>query len=338
MWLVAAVRIAGSASASGLERYSDTRPHMGVLVTIVLYAPDAVTANRGFEAAFGRFEQLNGVLSDYDSSSEALRLCAAAPTERGIRVSDDLWQVLSLSQQLSRQTGGAFDVTVGPVTKLWRRARRRREMPPEDRLAEARRAVGFSLVHLDEREHTVRLARTDMRFDFGGIAKGYAADEALRTLRERNIPAALVNASGDIAAGEAPPDSRGWKIGIAPLAANGPPSRFVYLTNAGIATSGDAFQYVEIEGRRYSHIVDPRSGLGLSTRSSVTVIAPDATQADGVASAISVLGPQEGIAILKKMCRVFALVVVAEGGEIRTYTSPDFPEADTLTDLTRKTE
>jgi thiamine biosynthesis lipoprotein len=335
-WLAAAGGIAGSASASGLERYSDTQPHMGVLVTIVLYAPDRNTANRGFEAAFARFEQLDGVFSDYASSSEAMQLSSAAPMERGKAVSDDLWQVLLRAQDLSRRTGGAFDVTVGPVTKLWRRARRRREMPPEDRLLEARGAVGYAHVELDDRQRTVRLTRANMRLDFGGIAKGYAADEALRVLRKMEIHAALVNASGDIAVADAPPNSKGWKIGIAPLKAEGPPSRFLYMKNAGIATSGDAFQYVEIDGRRYSHIVDPRTGLGLSTRSSVTVIAPRGMQADGVASAVSVLGPREGIALAEKMCGVFALVVVAEGDKVRTHTSAGFPASEATVEGERR--
>jgi thiamine biosynthesis lipoprotein len=323
-WVAAAGGMFGSASAGGLERYDATEPHMGVSFTIVLYAADPETANRGFERAFARIEQLNGILSDYSSDSESLRLSAASPMDNGMPVSQDLWYLLHCAQALSRQSGGAFDVTVGPLTKLWRRAHRRRELPPSDRLEKARAAVGYRHVDLDDRQKTVRLTRPEMRLDFGGIAKGYAADQALKVLREMGMPRALVNASGDISAGDPPPEAKGWKIGVAPLEPGGPPSRFLRLANSGIATSGDAFQYVEIAGRRYSHIVDPRTGLGLTIRSSVTVIAPDGTTADSLASAISVLGPAAGLGLLEKTRGATALIVIEEDGKFRTVASPGF--------------
>jgi thiamine biosynthesis lipoprotein len=324
MCVVAAGGLTGLASAGGVERYSATEAHMGVPIHIVLYAPDRGTANRGFQAAFTRIERLNGILSDYSSDSEAMRLSAAAPMAAGVPVSDDLWQVLSRAQALSRQTGGAFDVTVGPLTKLWRRARRRGELPPQDRLEQARAAVGYALIELDPPRRAVRLRQPDMRLDFGGIAKGYAADEALKVLGELGLKQALINASGDIAAGDPPPDRQGWKIGVAPLEPGGPPSRFLTLTNAAIATSGDAFQYVELDGQRYSHIVDPRTGVGLAIRSSVTVIAPDCTTADSLASAVSVLGPEKGLELVDAMPGIAALMVVADGDKPRTFESRNF--------------
>jgi thiamine biosynthesis lipoprotein len=299
---------------------------MGVLFTLVLYAPDRDTANSGFDAAYARIRQLNGVLSDYDSRSEARRLCAAAPHSQGVQVSDDLWRMLSHAQRLSRRTDGAFDVTVGPLTKLWRRAHRRREYPPADRLAQARRAVGYRYVELDEQQRTVRLTRPDMRLDFGGLAKGFAADEALKVLRERGLDRALVNASGDIAAGQPPPGKSGWKIGVAPLEPGGAPSRFLVLFDAAIATSGDAFQFVEIDGTRYSHIVDPRTGEGLRSRSSVSVIARDGTTADGLASAVSVLGPEKGMRLIEETRDTAAFIVVQENDKVRTLASQRFGE------------
>jgi thiamine biosynthesis lipoprotein len=294
---------------------------MGVPFTIVLYAQDRAAANRGFDAAFARIEGLGDVFSDYDATSEAMRLCASAPHSEGVPVSEDLWKVLARARALSRRTGGAFDVTVGPLTKLWRRARRRREFPPNDRLEEARNAVGYQLIQLDETNRRVRLTRADMRLDFGGIAKGYAADEALKVLRAKGIEQALVNASGDIAAGRPPPGKAGWKVGVAPLELDGPPSLFLRLANAGIATSGDAFQYVEIAGRRFSHIVDPRTGLGLARRSSVSIIASDCATADSLASAVSVCGPENGLPLVENTPGGAAFIVVLENGKVRTVAS-----------------
>ena len=149
-------------------------------------------------------------------------------------------------------------------------------------------------------------------------------------LKSLGIHRALVNASGDIAIGDAPPDQTGWKIGIAPLEANGSPSRFLLMDNCGIATSGDLWQHVEIDGQRYSHIVDPRTGLGLRGRTSVTVVAPDCMTADALASSISVQGPEDGIALIESYPRSSAMVVYRQSGETRTVTSRRFTDLPTV--------
>jgi len=318
---------ARTAEGDGL-RYEARRPAMGSLVTIVVYAPNAGAAQRALDAAFERIEQINGIFSDYDSSSEALRLSHAAPMARPQPVSPEMWTVLEHALRLSQQTDGAFDVTVGPLTRLWRRARRRHQLPSNERLRAALAAVGYQHVRLDPGARAVQLLVPHMRLDFGGIAKGFAADEAIRTLRAQGIRRALVNAGGDIAMGDPPPGSPGWRIGIAPLEPNKPPSRFLRLANCGIATSGDAWQAVEIDGKRYSHIVDPHTGIGLVDHSSVTVLAPDCMTADSLASALSVLGPRRGIALIDRTCGAACLIVRVEDGQVRTYESQRFPSGE----------
>jgi len=160
-----------------------------------------------------------------------------------------------------------------------------------------------------------------MRLDLGGIAKGYAADEALRVLRKSGINRALVDAGGDIALGNPPPEKPGWRIGIAPLEADGPPSQVLLLSRVAVATSGDTWQYVQIGSRRYSHLVDPRTGLGLTDHSSVTVIAPEGITADGLASAVSVLGPEKGLKLVEATPGTAAFIVRAPEGKVQTYQS-----------------
>ena len=138
-----------------------------------------------------------------------------------------------------------------------------------------------------------------MRLDLGGIAMGYAVDETLKLLRERGISRALVDASGDIGVGDPPPGKLGWTIGVVPLSAEGTPSKQICLANAAVSTAGDAFQHVDIDGKRYSHIVDPHTGLGMTDRSAVTVIAPDCTTADGLDTAVIALGPRAGLALVE---------------------------------------
>ena len=197
-----------------------------------------------------------------------------------VKVSDDLFAVLEQAAAMSMASDGAFDATVGPVVQLWRLARRTQQMPDAKEFAEARSRVGWQKVQLDAKARTVKLLTPGMQLDLGGIAKGFAADEALKVLREKfGITSALVAASGDIACGDPPPGKDAWLVDIAPLARNQKPRR-LHLANAAVSTSGDLEQFVVINGVRYSHVLDPRTGLGLTGRNSVTVIAPNGITAD----------------------------------------------------------
>ncbi len=314
------------ADSSPAQRYQAAEVHMGTAIQIVVYAEDESTANKALAAAFAEIARLDSVMSDYRAESELSRLGAKSPTTEPVPVSDDLWKVLRRAQFFSRESEGAFDVTVGPLSKLWRRARRRNQLPAEDRLAEARRAVGYEALRLDEERQAVELRKADMRLDLGGIAKGYAADAALATLQRHGISRALVNAGGDMALGDPPPGEPGWPVGVAPRGKDGPPSRFLLLKNCGIATSGDAWQYVEVDGRRYSHIMDPRTGVGLTDRSGVTVVAPDGMTADALASTVSVLGHPEGIQLVDRLPGCAALVVRVVDGEPTLHASKRFAE------------
>ena len=269
---------------------------MGVPFRIVLYARSEAEANAAAEAAFARVAQLNGILSDYDPESELSLLSQTSGSGRKIKLSEDLWHVLDRAQKLSEKSGGAFDITVGPYVNLWRKARREKKMPDPVRLAEAGNAVGYKNLGLYARTHSAELLVPNMRLDLGSIAKGFAVDEGLRILRDHGIKSALVAGAGDLTVSEPPPGKRGWRIEIAPLDAPDAPARkFVLLKNAGLGTSGDLFQRLEIDGKRYSHIVDPHTGLGLTDHSLVNAIARDCTTANTLATTASVLGPEKGL-------------------------------------------
>jgi thiamine biosynthesis lipoprotein len=313
-------------AADKLERFSQRQLHMGVEFEIVLYAPDAQAAQKAFAAGFERIAQLDRTLSDYDEESELSRLSAASPTKEPVMVSDDLWTVLSYAQSVSRRSDGAFDVSVGPLTKLWRRARRQKEPPTSEQIAKALEPVGYQHIRLDADRKTVSLAKPAMRLDLGGIAKGYAADEALAAIGKLGIGRALVRASGDIAAGEPPPGESGWRVGIAPLDADATPTRFVSLAKAAISTSGDSRQHLVASGKRYSHIINPRTGWGIEGRSSVTVIAPRGIEADSLASAVSVLGPEAGLRLIEPSSGVAALIVTEGAGGEKMHRSQRFKQ------------
>ncbi len=295
--LVAATHACAAQTAR--SRFEFVQPHMGTQFRIVLYATDAVAAARAAEAAFHRIRALDDTMSDYKSSSELTLLCARAGGP-AVRVSNDLFRVLEKSQELARRTDGVFDITVGPVVRLWRRARRREELPDQEELARAERLVGYRYLQLDALKHTARLVKRGMMLDLGGIAKGFAADAALALLKQQGIDSALVAGGGDIAVGAPPPGKGGWRIGIAPPESpSNPPRQFLLLHDAGVSTSGDAEQFVVIQGRRYSHIIDPRTGMPLEGRYSVTIVAPNATTSDAAATAVCVLGPDRGLEFVK---------------------------------------
>lgn len=312
----------GNPGVTAAERFEFTRPQMGVPFRLVFYGTDAARAAAAADAAFGRVAQLNRIFSDYDPDSEANLLCHETPVGQPVPVSPDLWHVLERSQRLAADTDGAFDVTLGPVVQLWRRARRHRELPPPHLLEPARQRAGWRNLRLDPRQHTVTFAVPGMRLDFGGIAKGYAADEALRVLRAFGFPRALVAAAGDVTVGDPPPDRPGWTIDIGLLdTPNAPPARTLSLAQASVATSGDIFQHLEFEGRRYSHILDPRTGLGLTDQSLVSVIATDGLTADSLATAVSVLGPEAGLRLVERTRDAAALILRAPAGEVEEARS-----------------
>lgn len=320
-WLLAA-GIPGAAPSdtpSILYRYE--RIEMAVPIKLVFYAPAKDTANRAAEAVFQRFRQLNGVLSDYDPESELRRLCDTAGRGKTVPVSDDLWRVLGTSLQIAERSEGAFDPTIGPLIRVWRLARRFEKMPPPELLDRMRALVGYRLVRLVPAERAVELTKRGMRLDFGGIAKGYAVQEALGVLRKHGITSAMIHAGGDIGLGDPPPGRSGWTIGIAPREPDAPPGLYLSLSREYVANSGDMWQYVVLDGKRYSHIVDPKTGLGLTDHSNVTVIGPDATVTDAISTAVSVLGPDKGLKLVEATPGLAAYIVRAPEGRIEVRQS-----------------
>ena len=281
---------------------------MGTKARLQVYSSSAAVAGKAMDAAFARLTGLDAVLSDYRESSDLTAFCQQAG--RGmITVDRDLFRLLALSQVWAGRTNGLFDVTMAPIVQLWRRARRTRQLPAPERLAEARSLVGIEHLRLDPATSQAGLAMPGMRIDFGGIAKGDAADQALVVLAAHGIDRALVAIGGDIAVSGPPPGAEGWKIGLAsPDDPGRPPVRFLLLRSAAVSTSGDLEQSVTIDGRRYSHIVDPRTGLGATRPGLVSVRARHGATADVLATTLSLLGPEAGMALLERLGKVDPLL------------------------------
>jgi thiamine biosynthesis lipoprotein len=319
------VAMSGAAEPE-LKRFSFVEPHMGTKFKIILYAADESTASTAAKAAFARVAELDGIMSDYRPASELMQLCQKAGGEP-VKVSEELFYVLKKAEEVSKASQGAFDITVGPVVKLWRQARKTKMLPDRAELAKALELVGCEKVRLNEKDRTVQLAKAGMQLDLGGIAKGYTADEVLLVLKKHGITRALCAAGGDIAMSEPPPGADGWTVGIAPLEdPDGRPSKFLLLKNAGVSTSGDAEQFVEIDGKRYSHIVDPKTGLGLVGRMSVTVVAPKGILSDSLTKTVCVLGPEKGMPLVEAVDGASVLMVRKTDKGEETIPSKHFPK------------
>lgn len=255
----------------------------------VVYADSFAIAEKGLLAAIHRVSEIEDKLTDYDPDSELMKLCRNAKVGAPVKLSDDLFNVLAASEDVNLFSDGAFDPTIGVLSKLWRQARKTKSIPENKQIRRAVQCTGWGYVDLDRNKQSIAFNKVGVMMDLGGIAKGYAADEAIKALRANGIDQALVDASGDVTVSNAPPRKKGWKVALG----NSVSDSFITLSNASIATSGDRFQFLEIDGKKYSHIINPKTGLGTTHQNLVTVVCKSSVMpgmlADAYASAFSVM-------------------------------------------------
>jgi len=327
--LFALAAVLGCAPVAGgegdrLVRVSDGATPMGTYLMVTVYAADEAAGRQAIAAAFARVEEIEAATSHYREGSDLSKLNRSAGGP-AIPVSKHLWAVLRRSAEVSEETGGALDVTIGPLVALWKTTWKKGKPPPEARVAAAKALVDWRAVRLDPKEPRAQLLKPGMHLDLGAIGKGYATDQAAALLRERGIPAALVDLGGNVTAYGAPPERPAWLVGIRDPANPGKIlPKPIRLLNQGVATSGDYEQFGLAPGHRYSHILDPRTGKPLEGMTSVTVVAPDGVTADGYSTALSVLGPEQAVAFAEKRQGVEVMVIFQRDGKAHTLRSKGF--------------
>ena len=262
---------------------------MGVVVRIEAWMPSAANPAKVFRTAFDRIGELSHTLSSHRDDSE-LRVLERRSWREPVAVSPSLGRVLDMALRLARETDGAFDPTLGRVTRLARSAYGKPRGPDEEALRLAWRHVGWRLVVLDTEARTVFLRRRGIQLDLGGIAKGFIADEAVRVLRSADVPRALVAIAGDIVAGDAPPGEPGWAVGIDAVGPRGSTERRILLRHQGVSTSGGRERRWALNGRECSHIVTRSPEPCADPATAVSVVAPTGAQADGLATALVAAG------------------------------------------------
>lgn len=271
-----------------------TEVHLGMPVRVVLVAPDAVAARTVAERTYARVAELELVFSDWRAGSELRRL-ELAPTGAWHPVSAPLVEVLALALRVAQATDGAFDPTVGPLTRLWREAARTGVPASDAAVAAARARVGFRQVELDSARGAVRLLRPGVQFDLGAVAKGWILDDVMRGVRAEGISAALVEAGGDLVVHGAPPGAAGWRIGIRDRHGEAT----IIRTAGAVSTSGPSAQWIRgPDGGRESHVVDVATGRGVRHDDAVTVLGPRAALTDALATALTLVpvGEREALA------------------------------------------
>jgi len=299
-----------AANRLGLSRFTYERKLMGTACSISVFADNEKEAAAASEAAFDEMARLESIMSDYIQSfpdSELLQLARFASEDpaEARKVSDDLWPVLVRSVEVYEATGGAFDITAKPFTNMWRTSRERRELPPKQAIERMRPFVGMQYLLLDKEKQTARLSKPGAWLDLGGIAKGFIADRALDTLKASGLTIAQVHAGGDMALGDAPPGLEGWPIHVADFPKeDGQTGLSFWHKNGGVSVSGDTYRFVEIEGVRYSHVIDPRTGLGVTGSRYCCVKGPSAFATDAAATAGCILDQGAFDQALKKLSSI----------------------------------
>jgi len=293
---------------------------MGTFARVVSVAADSSIAGKCIDAAFEQINTVESLMSIHRDDSEISRVNGDG-FNRAVKVSKPTYEVLQKAIEFSRRTEGAFDITIGPLAELWQSAAEANSVPTQAEIQQVSKRVGFRKITLDDDQMSVRFAVEGMKLDLGGIAKGYAIDRTIDAMRKCGAVGAMVDIGGDIKCFGSPPKGRKkWLIGLqdpAKVKDDIAPDQLLLrlkLTNQAIATSGDYRRFVLIKGNKYSHIIDVKKGSSSNQLSSVTIIADSAIDADALATAVSVMGTEKGLALIESMPQTEAILIPASAG------------------------
>ena len=306
-----------------LKRFEFTQNKMGSPFHLIFYHTDSTKAISLAKECYSIVDSLNAIFSDYTLESEVGKLSLQTTNSR-LKVSDELFAMIIQSKKAWEKSGKTFDITIGALTQFWRKTRNEKRFPSESEIKKAKQSTGFENVVIDEKSKTISFKKAGIRFDFGGIVKGYAAQRIIDYLRSKNISMALADAGGDIAMSNAPPDKNGWNISMnLPERENEFWDKKLELKNCAVATSGDVYRFTLHNGKKYSHIINPRTGYGVTSQRNVTVIAKDGAVADWLATACSILPIEKALALAAKENAALQ-IAISKNEKISTYKTGDF--------------
>ena len=307
------------------KRFSFSQPKMGSPFAIIFYADDSLQANLLASQSLALVDSFVLIFSDYIEGSELSELSATAGSRGGgAIISPAMLDMLLLAKNAFDKSSGAFDITIGPLSKFWRNCRKAKNFPTDKQVKSLQKLIGFNKLVLDTIHKKVTLIQPGMQLDLGGIAQGYIAQKIIDFLYSQHISRALVNASGDIVVSGVPPGLKGWTVGInIPESTDELIPGTILLHHKAITTSGDAFRFMEHNGKRYSHIIDPHTGYGVTYLRNVTAIANDGTTADWLATACSILSIKKAIQLATQLGAEI-LIGEIKNGKLIFYSTKGF--------------
>nr|WP_250419142.1 FAD:protein FMN transferase [Pontibacter sp. KCTC 32443] len=281
---------------------------MGTRFELVAVAESEQLANKAIDAGINEIKRIEALISEWQPTSQTSAINRAAGS-MPVSVDPELYDLIFRSIKISKLTGGAFDISFAAAYNIWKFDGSMTKMPSPEEVAASVKHIGYEHIILDPKNHSVFLEDPEMRIGFGAIGKGYAANRARDVMRKMGIKAGIVNAAGDMITWGKQPDGQPWYVGIADPAEKDKVFSWLTASETAIVTSGDYEKYAEIDGKRYGHIIDPRTGYPATGLKSVTIICPDAELADALATATFVLGPEEGMYLINQLKGVECLMI-----------------------------
>jgi thiamine biosynthesis lipoprotein len=300
-----------------MKEFKESRHGMGTIFEIKVFAADSALAATSMQKAFALVDSLQQKLDRHNDSSLMSRINQAAG-KGGVVVDNETARLLAASKLYYEYSEHAFDITIGPLVRLWNQHGKEQTLPSDSAVAQAKKMVTGEKLTL--RGDTVLLADSGMSIDLGGIAKGYAVDQMVALLQAADVSAGLVNAGGNLRCWGRKPDGTDWEIGVRHPRQEGLYARIKGFTGS-VASSGDYERFFELNGKRYHHILDPRIGWPAEGCVSTTILAPTALEADGLSTTLFLLGPAKGLALLEKLPDVEGAILYFEGDSLKSVVS-----------------
>lgn len=305
------------------RKFSYSEMKMGSAFNLIIVSADSNKANHLARKSYELVDSLNHIFSNYDSSSELSKINASAGL-LPYKMSRAMLDLVQKSQYAYIQSKGAYDISIGPLSSLWRNARKAKLFPEASTVLATKKLVGFAQIKINKRLGTIFLPNANMQLDFGGIAKGYIAQWVINFLKANGIQQALVDAGGDIVMSGPPLNQKGWLIGVnLPETTDQLLNKKLQLSNCSVATSGDVYQFIEYKGVKYSHIINPLTGYGVTNLRNVTIVAKTGATADWLATACSILPIKEAkqLAISHQAA---LLITTLKNGKLVFEATPNF--------------
>ncbi|MDF9406870.1 FAD:protein FMN transferase [Pelotomaculum isophthalicicum JI] len=301
-----------------LKEFTDEKFIMDTLIQVTLYSDDEQRGKEALDKTFAEFEKINNLTDRFpkegknaSASSDVIKINENAGI-KPVQVSADTLNIVQRSLYYAQLSGGSFDITVGPIMDLWGFGKNVQRVPSDEQIKKALSLVDYRKVMVDPNNGTVYLQKPGMSLDFGGVAKGYATEEAAKILRESGIEHAIINAGGNVYALGTRPDGTPWRVGVRDPRDEDGLIAVLSVKDTSVVTSGDYERYFEEGGVRYSHLIDPSTGKQARDLMQTTVVAESSTDADIINKPLFVLGPQRGMSLAKSLQGIGAIFVGAD--------------------------